>query len=341
MAKLLGGHFFFVLVVAVGLWATLAHSRELQELSMKDRHEKWMSLHGRSYKDDAEKVRRFEIFKTNVEFIEAFNRDGDKSYMLGTNEFSDMTNEEFRAVRNGYKKSPLRSSRSTPFKYGKVSEVPASMDWRKKGAVTLVKNQQQCGCCWAFSAVAAMEGITQLTTGKLISLSEQELVDCDVDGEDQGCEGGLMDNAFQFIIGNHGLTTETNYPYEGVDGTCKRSKEANHVASISGFEDVPTNDEAALLKAAAHQPISVAIDASGSEFMSYSGGIFTGPCGTNLDHGVTVVGYGTSADGTKYWLVKNSWGESWGESGYIRMKRDVAAAEGLCGIAMQASYPTA
>ncbi|KAI4343011.1 hypothetical protein MLD38_027563 [Melastoma candidum] len=146
MAKLLAGHFFFVLVVAVGLWATPALSRELQDqLSMKDRHEKWMSTHGRIYKDDAQKARRFEIFKTNVEFIEAFNRDGDKSYTLGTNEFSDMTNEEFQAARNGYRKSPLRSSRSTPFKYGKVSAVPTSMDWRKKGAVTPVKDQQQCG----------------------------------------------------------------------------------------------------------------------------------------------------------------------------------------------------
>ncbi|KAI4371984.1 hypothetical protein MLD38_010272 [Melastoma candidum] len=337
MEKQLRGVFFFLVL---GLLATLAGARQLQELSLKERHEQWMSLYGRTYKDEAERSRRFEIFKNNFEFIESFNRDGGKSYRLGINEFSDMTNEEFRAARNGYKNSPSRLSMGTSFKYENVTAVPSGMDWRKKGAVTPIKDQQQCGCCWAFSAVAAMEGITQLTIGKLISLSEQELVDCDVNGEDQGCEGGLMDDAFQFIINNRGLTTETNYPYEGVDGTCKRNKEASHAASIKGFEDVPTNSEAALLKAAAHQPISVAIDASSSEFMSYTGGIFAGPCGTDLDHGVTVVGYGTAADGTKYWLVKNSWGKSWGESGYIRMKRDVTAAEGLCGIAMQASYPT-
>ena len=197
------------------------------------------------------------------------------------------------------------------------------------------------GCCWAFSAVAAMEGITQLKTGKLVSLSEQELVDCDTSGQDQGCEGGLMDDAFDFILNNKGLTTESNYPYKGIDGTCNSNEESNHAAAITGHEDVPANSESALLKAVASQPISVAIDASGSDFQFYSSGVFTGECGTELDHGVTAVGYGASADGTKYWLVKNSWGTGWGQEGYIMMQRDVDAQEGLCGIAMMASYPTA
>jgi C1A family cysteine protease len=287
------------------------------------------------YKDAAEKEHRFRIFKDNVEYIDSVNRAGDHKYRLGINQFTDLTNEEFKA-RNGFKPKPRTAT--TTFRYADVSAAPASMDWRTKGAVTPIKDQGQCGCCWAFSAVAATEGITKLSNGKLISLSEQELVDCDVDGMDQGCNGGLMDNAFDFIINNGGLATEASYPYKASDGTCKTK---NSVATITGYEDVPANSESSLLKAVSRQPVSVAIDAGESDFQHYSSGVFTGDCGTELDHGVTAVGYGTDSDGTKYWLVKNSWGTTWGEKGYIRMQRDVDAEEGLCGIAMQASYPTA
>lgn len=197
------------------------------------------------------------------------------------------------------------------------------------------------GCCWAFSAVAAMEGANKLKTGTLVSLSEQELVDCDVRSIDQGCSGGLMDNAFEFIMQNKGLTTESSYPYTGSDDLCNTKKAAIKAAKITGYEDVPANNEKALLQAVIHQPVSVAIDASSFEFQFYSGGVFTGACGTELDHGVTAVGFGTTSAGTKYWLVKNSWGSKWGENGYIRMKRDVTMKEGLCGIAMESSYPIA
>ncbi|XVF87344.1 hypothetical protein PTKIN_Ptkin18bG0112600 [Pterospermum kingtungense] len=331
-----------VLLFVLGLWASQeASSRSVPELSMSDRFEQWLASYGRVYQDAIEKERRFQIFKENVEYIESHNADTSKKYKLGVNEFSDLTNQEFKAMRNGYKMRPSKASRTSSFRYENVTSVPSSMDWREKGAVTNIKDQGQCGCCWAFSAVAAMEGITKLKNGKLISLSEQELVDCDVKGEDAGCEGGLMDDAFEFIISNKGLTTESNYPYKGVDGTCSKTKAANHTAKITGYEDVPSNSESALLKAVANQPVSVAIDAGESDFQHYKSGVFTGQCNTFLDHGVTAVGYGTDDDGTKYWLVKNSWGTSWGEDGYIRMQRDIDAKEGLCGIAMEASYPTA
>ncbi|XP_011038210.1 PREDICTED: senescence-specific cysteine protease SAG39-like [Populus euphratica] len=342
MASICKRQCFFAIFLILGTWACQVTPRELQEPSMSARHEQWMATFGKVYADAAEKERRFEIFKDNVEYIESFNTAGNKPYKLSVNKFADLTNEELKIARNGYRR-PLqtRPMKVTSFEYENVTAVPATMDWRKKGAVTPIKDQGQCGSCWAFSTVAATEGINQLTTGKLVSLSEQELVDCDTQGEDQGCEGGLMEDGFEFIIKNHGITSEANYPYQAADGTCNSKKEASHIAKITGYESVPANSEAALLKAVANQPISVSIDAGGSDFQFYSSGVFTGQCGTELDHGVTAVGYGETSDGTKYWLFKNSWGTSWGEAGYIRMQRDIDAEEGLCGIAMDSSYPTA
>ena len=186
--------------------------------------------------------------------------------------------------------------------------------------------------------MAAVEGITQIKTGTLISLSEQQLLDCAVEGN-HGCNGGNMDNAFKYIIQNQGLTSEEKYPYQGMEGNCDQEKASNSAAKISGFKDVPSNNEEALRQAVATQPVSVAIDGSSRAFKSYQSGVFSGECGTNLNHAVTAVGYGTDDDGTPYWLIKNSWGTNWGENGYMKILRDIEAPEGLCGLAMKPSYP--
>ncbi|XP_018829301.2 cysteine protease XCP1-like [Juglans regia] len=299
--------------------------------------ESWMSKHGKIYKSMEEKLQRFEVFKDNLKHIDQRNKEI-TSYWLGLNEFADLSHEEFKTQYLGFKTEfPRSRGSSREFSYGEVVDVPVSIDWRKKGAVTPVKNQGSCGSCWAFSTVAAVEGINQIVTGNLTSLSEQELIDCDR-SFNNGCNGGLMDYAFQFIISNGGLRKEEDYPYLMGEGSCEETKEEKEVVTISGYQDVPQNDEQSLLKALAHQPLSIAIEASGRDFQFYSGGVFNGHCGTELDHGVTAVGYGSSK-GSDYIIVKNSWGPKWGEKGYIRMKRKNGKPEGICGIYKMASYP--
>ncbi|KAF3948663.1 hypothetical protein CMV_025366 [Castanea mollissima] len=219
------------------------------------------------------------------------------------------------------RKGMLSGTKSDRYAYQSGEELPESVDWREKGAVVDVKDQGQCGSCWAFSTIGAVEGINKIVTGDLISLSEQELVDCD-QTYNQGCNGGLMDYAFQFIINNGGIDSEEDYPYKARDGSCDPNRRNARVVTIDGYEDVPTNDEKALMKAVANQPVSVAIEAGGRAFQLYDSGIFTGLCGTQLDHGVVAVGYGTE-NGVDYWLVRNSWGSDWGEKGYIKLERNV------------------
>ncbi|KAF7012150.1 hypothetical protein CFC21_026372 [Triticum aestivum] len=314
------------------------------EADVRAMFDAWLARHGRSYNALAEYVRRFRAFRDNLDFVEAHNARAAQrgGFRLGMNRFADLTNAEFRAAYLGAGAAGrARNAVGERYRYHAEDVLPASVDWREKGAVAPVKNQGQCGSCWAFSTVAAVEGINKIVTGDLVTLSEQELVDCSRNGQNNGCNGGIMDDAFDFIVRNGGIDTEEDYPYTAKEGKCDLAKKAHTVVSIDGFEDVPADDEASLMKAVAHQPVSVAIEAGGREFQLYESGVFTGRCGTELDHAVLAVGYGTeAADGGKdYWLVRNSWGPGWGESGYIRMERNVTARAGKCGIAMFASYP--
>jgi len=223
-------------------------------------------------------------------------------------------------------------------RHAQISTGAADVDWRTKGAVTGVKNQGQCGSCWSFSTTGSTEAAHFFATNKLVSLSEQNLVDCSVPEGNQGCNGGLMDSAFKYIISNKGIDTEASYPYTATGPNSCRFNAANVGATIMSFTDVSSGSEAALETAVNAAPVSVAIDAGHNSFQLYSSGVYYEPaCSTTqLDHGVLAVGYGT--DGTDYWLVKNSWGTSWGMAGYINMSRN---RNNNCGIATMASYPKA
>jgi len=281
---------------------------------------------------------RYNVFKTNVDKIHRHNK-GNFNFTLGMNIFGDLSFEEFHATHTGYNhidNSHLRSKNGPAHSHSHVAAPPASIDWRTKGAVTPVKDQQQCGSCWAFSATGSMEGAYFLSKKKLNSLSEQQLVDCSQAQGNEGCNGGLMDQAFEYVIANGGLASEDSYPYTAMDGDCMNPLPAS-VSTISSYTDVPANNDAALQAAVALGPVSVAIEADQESFQFYKSGVFSDPsCGTALDHGVLAVGYGTQGS-AGYWIVKNSWGASWGDSGYILMARKTGSGE--CGINMAASYP--
>ncbi|KAJ4753124.1 Cysteine protease [Rhynchospora pubera] len=319
----------------------LATSSSNESSLMLVEFEKWVSDYGRLYESETEKSKRFNIFKANYEYIQEKNKEPGLTYTLGLNEFADLTNEEFVARYTGA--LPPTDADVTipaePFKFENLS-APASIDWRSYGAVTPVKNQGSCGSCWAFSAVASIEGAVRLRKGTLLSLSEQELVDCVTTCNK--CSGGWPASAFQWVISNRGIATEAYYPYSGTNGFCNGNLASYRAASITGYVNVPQYNEMALMYAVAMQPVSVALEATSTSFQFYRGGIYSGPCGNTLNHAVTIIGYGVAGDGMKYWIIKNSWGPTWGVGGYMYIQKEVYnLPAGLCGLAMAPSYPIA
>ena len=296
-----------------------------------------LQKYGKQYSSEIEELRRHIVWQSNKKYVDMHNENSAKfAYTLEMNKFGDLDGGEFAKIYNGRRSS---SNSNTTAKFVATgAQLPYEIDWRTKGCVTRVKDQGECGSCWAFSTTGALEGQHMLKTGNLVSLSEQNLVDCSL--ENDGCNGGLATSGFEYIKRNNGIDTEASYPYANttLKQNC-RFKPANVGATDTGYVAIKPNDENALQEATATiGPISVGIDASHSSFQMYSGGVYYEPlCSSiNLDHAVLVVGYGTY-NGSAYWLVKNSWGTDWGMQGYIMMSRN---HNNNCGIATGASYPT-
>ena len=326
-----------LVLLATTFFAVCNSQTLLNENEIWSRFTNFQEKFAKKYENVQELETRFAVFRENFRNIITHNADRNQSFTMGVNQFTDLTPEEFKAQMIRGLKAPVGSFGCGTFS-NSASGAPASIDWRTKGAVTTVKDQGQCGSCWTFSSTGAMEGAWAIAKGQLIDLAEQELVDCaGLKYGSMGCNGGQMEGAFKFIIEN-GPCAASSYPYTAKDGTCHSCSAVAHATSCS---DVKPNDQLSLKAAVAKQPVAVAIEADTKYFQSYSGGVLTSSsCGTSLDHGVLAVGYGEE-NGQKYWLVKNSWGTSWGEQGYVKIGRSESTNDaGICGIAMDPSFPT-
>ncbi|MQL78207.1 hypothetical protein Taro_010648 [Colocasia esculenta] len=324
------------------------------EQEMRHLFEEWMVKYDKSYNTLQERQRRLNIFKDNLRLIDEHNHPSNNhTFTLGLNHFADLTNEEFRSTYLMFQPVNVTHDElmlSTPTsdhrrqhvgrRRGRRS-IPESIDWRDKGAVTAVKSQGQCGCCWTFATIATVESLNYIVRGDLITLSEQQLLDCD--DQNFGCDGGFVCRAYEYIERNGGIDTDQNYPYVALNGTCK----ADLVNAVSIDDHVYTAymSEEVMAEVVARAPAAVGVKASSDKFRFYRSGVITGGCGTDLDHVVAAVGYGATEESEweqphEYWIIKNSWSEGWGENGYARILRNNRRElDGTCGIASYITYP--
>ena len=313
----------------------------LDETDEWSQFKKFQGRFNKFYSTIEELETRFDIFRSNLRDIILHNLDRSQNFTMGINQFTDLTSIEFKEQFTGGLKVEVGSYGCNTFT-SSASGVPISLDWRKKNAVTSVKDQGQCGSCWTFSSTGSSEGAWAIATGQLTDLSEEQLVECATGPQygSHGCSGGQMEGAFKYLIQN-GQCALSSYPYTSGNGKSGSCQSCSKIAHFSSCSDVKPNDQISLKGAVAQQPVAVAIEADTRYFQSYAGGILdSASCGTNLDHGVLIVGYGEE-NGEKYWILKNSWGTSWGEQGYFRILRtDSTNDPGICGVAMDPSFIT-
>ncbi|NXK38793.1 CATL2 protein, partial [Piprites chloris] len=333
------------LAVTLGVLLALLGCAAAPDSALEEAWEEWKSLYSKEYPEEDETFRR-EIWEKNLRHIQQHNREeaqGKHSYRLAMNHFGDLTDEEFNGLLNEFipeeQEEQQEEELGPVFQASETLKIPASVDWRAKGYVTPVKSQRGCGACWAFSATGALEGLMFKRTGKLVVLSEQNLIDCTRKLGNHGCKGGHKERAFQYVHKNGGLNSERVYPYRAMDNSLCHYNPRLKAAKCSGYRRVAKNSEKALAQAVATVgPVSVSVDAH--RFRFYKSGIFS--CGSgnwSLNHGMLAVGYGTSQRGgrnLKYWIIKNSWARTWGDQGYIFLQKDRG---NQCGVATRASYP--
>jgi len=270
-----------------------------------------MQDHSKQYDSDEEFLHRFAIFRDNMKKIEQLNADSDGA-IYGITQFSDLTPHEFKTL---YLMTRLPVNNVSDYWTPPNVQAPASFDWRTKGGVTPVKNQGQCGSCWAFSATENIESVYQIGGHPIPSLSPQQVVDCDKDC--YGCGGGWPYKAFNYVTKTGGQDTEASYPYTGRDGTCK-FKPGSVGAKIKGYHTISRDEHQIQTGLSTTAPFSVCVDAS--QWSHYKGGVMRSTqCGRGIDHCVQLVGYDSSAN-PPYWIVRNSWGTGWGISGYIYLE---------------------
>jgi C1A family cysteine protease len=293
------------------------------------------------YESLEETESRFQIFRSNIRNIILHNLDHTQNFTMGINQFTDLTPQEFKDRYVGGLRAEVGSYGCKSF-VSSASDAPSSIDWRQQGVVNQVRDQGQCGSCWAFATTANAESVWAISSGQLLDLSEEFLVDCasGVGYFNMGCNGGQPDSAFKYMI-NNGQCSEASYPYKAgttkTAGSCQKCTAAP--VHFSGCYDVVPKDQVSLMASVAKQPVVIAIEADTRYFQSYAGGILDSPnCGTTLDHAVEIVGYGTE-NGVDYWNIRNSWGPSWGESGYVRIKKSSSTSDiGICGVAAEPSF---